>query len=115
MTEKVQLFLNDLDRAMVELDVNTLDNMMCEDAVLQHITGYLQPKKEWLEQVAVDNFNYREVYSENLDVTIIDEKIEVDYDWTIIGNNKWEFRNTFTLVEVDGDLKWTGRNYLRFR
>lgn len=108
-------FLNRLDNAMVARNVRKLDRMMEENAILQHIIGYLQPKHEWLDEVAVDYFTYREIYSENFDIKIVEDVAVVEYDWTIIGNSHWSFRNLMTL-RYDGEiLKWIGQNKLWFR
>lgn len=113
--QEVREFLNQLDNAMVARDVVKLDSMMEEDAILQHITGYLQAKHEWLEQVEVDYFTYREIYSENFDIKIVEDVAVVEYDWTIIGNSHWSFRNLMTLHFNGEKLKWSGRNKLWFR
>ncbi len=115
MEQQIKQFLNDLDQAMVELDTNKLDYLLANDAILQHITGYLQPKEEWLSAVAVDYFNYRQVSSENISVQQVDDLYVVTYDWTIIGNSRWPFRNRLTLKEVNGQLQWTGQNNLNYR
>lgn len=108
-------FLNTLSTAMVARDIETLDAIMEDDAVLQHITGYLQPKDEWLAQVAVDYFTYREISIDNVDVEFGNNMCYVEYDSTIVGNSRWPFRNRVTL-KFDGEsLKWTGCNQLWFR
>lgn len=108
-------FLNKFDQVMVELDVKTLDKLMNDNAVLQHITGYLQPKSEWLEQVKVDYFTYRHVKSTNFKFNFKRNKCVVEYDWTIIGNSHWEFKNIVTL-NFDGEkIKCHGTNQLCFR
>lgn len=109
-------FLNSFDQAMVKLDVNALNDMMEEDAILQHITGYLQPKHEWLSEVKVDAFTYREVYSDNFEFEFSgSSECIVEYDWTIIGNSRWPFRNRITLIYDGVSIKWAGRNQLWFR
>lgn len=101
---------------MVELDIATLNEMMTDDAMLQHITGYLQPKEEWLREVEVDAFTYRTVYSDNFEFEFIgSSKCIVEYDWTIIGNSQWLFRNRMKLIYDGENIKWNSRNHLWFR
>lgn len=109
-------FLHKLDQAMVELNISALDEMMAANAVLQHITGYLQPKNEWLKEVEVDAFTYREVSSDNFEFKFNgSNECVVEYDWTIIGNSHWQFRNRIKLVYDGTTIKWDGRNHLWFR
>lgn len=111
----VQKFLNDLADAMVSRDVDKLDGMLSDNAVLQHITGYLQPKQEWLDQVQLDYFTYREIYIDEIDITYFGDECVVEYNSTIIGNSRWEFRNRVSLKIEDEKLKWSGENRLWFR
>lgn len=55
-------------RAMVEGDTDSLDELLDEDFTLTHMTGYVQPKREWLAQIRDGHFDYHGV--EEKDVTV---------------------------------------------
>ncbi|MFV0287823.1 MAG: nuclear transport factor 2 family protein [Mycoplasmatales bacterium] len=117
LEKKVEMFMTDLGQAMVERDIKVLDELLDDDACLQHITGYIQPKAEWLAQVKVDYFTYRKVEYQNIQIMDINNQglISIKVDWTITGNSVWPFAAIFYLKEVDGKLKWQGTNKLSYR
>ncbi len=43
---------------MVEGDTTTLEGLLAEDFTLSHMTGYVQPKAEWLAQMCQGRFVY---------------------------------------------------------
>ena len=49
--QKILSIYKRIDDAMVNKDTKTLDNILDENYVLEHMTGYHQPKQEWLEQI----------------------------------------------------------------
>jgi hypothetical protein len=55
-------------RAMVEGDTDSLDELLDGDFTLSHMTGYVQPKGEWLAQIHDGQFDYHDV--EEKDVTV---------------------------------------------
>lgn len=117
LTRKVEIFLDNLGQAMVKRDIEALDKLLDDNACLQHITGYIQPKVEWLSQVSVDYFTYRKVEYKNIQIIEIsnEDLISIKVDWTITGNSVWPFAAIFYLKEVDGKLKWQGTNKLSYR
>ena len=50
-----------LCEAMVSGDVALLDGILAEDYTLTHMTGYVQPKAEWLEAVQTGEMQYLRV------------------------------------------------------
>ncbi|MFD7441232.1 nuclear transport factor 2 family protein [Streptomyces sp. NPDC059909] len=60
-------------RAMTDGDTDALDVLLGDGLTLTHITGYVQPKAEWLSQMRAGRFVYHEVVQKN--VTI---EVEVD-------------------------------------
>lgn len=54
--------------AMVEGDTDSLDALLGEDFTLTHMTGYVQPKWEWLAQIRDGHFDYHNV--EEKDVAV---------------------------------------------
>lgn len=47
--------------AMQRGDVHTLDQMLAAGFVLTHMTGYPQPKAEWLTQMSAGQFVYHRI------------------------------------------------------
>ncbi len=55
-------------QAMVDGDTDALDALLDPGFTLTHITGYEQPKAEWLSQMRAGQFAYHRV--EEVDVTV---------------------------------------------
>jgi ketosteroid isomerase-like protein len=55
-------------RAMVAGDADALGALLAEDFTLVHMTGYRQPKTEWLADVASGAMTYHSI--EDIDVTV---------------------------------------------
>lgn len=49
--QKILAVYQRIDDAMVNIDTETLDNVLDDNYVLVHMTGYKQGKQEWLEQI----------------------------------------------------------------
>ncbi len=47
--------------AMAGHDVNALGALLTEDFTLTHITGYVQPRSEWLSEMAAGQFRYHTI------------------------------------------------------
>lgn len=47
--------------AMLEGDTATLDDLLAEEFTLTHMTGYVQPKAEWLAQMRQGRFVYHSI------------------------------------------------------
>lgn len=53
--------------AMVDADVSELGDLLGPDFTLTHMTGYLQPKSEWLDDIATGQMTYHSI--QNVDIT----------------------------------------------
>ncbi|WP_331750030.1 nuclear transport factor 2 family protein (plasmid) [Streptomyces longwoodensis] len=51
--------------AMVEGDTAALGDLLAEDFTLTHMTGYVQPKAEWLAQMGQGRFVYHSIREED--------------------------------------------------
>ncbi|WP_192582888.1 nuclear transport factor 2 family protein [Streptomyces albicerus] len=58
-------------RAMTDGDTDALDDLLADGSTLTHMTGYVQPKQEWLAQMREGRFDYH---------SIVDLDVEVDGD-----------------------------------
>ena len=61
LEKEVMLVLEAYHSAMVGVSINVLDTLLDEAFTLTHITGYVQPRKEWLDVVRSGDFNYHEI------------------------------------------------------
>ena len=60
MTDKetiMQLY-SDENTAMVKKDINRLNEILASSMTLTHMTGYVQPKLEWIDQIQNDEMQY---------------------------------------------------------
>lgn len=66
----VQLY-RDENEAMVKKDINKLNEILAEDMKLTHMTGYVQPKLEWIDQIQNDEMQYFESEEDNITDIVI--------------------------------------------
>ncbi|MFJ1806743.1 MULTISPECIES: nuclear transport factor 2 family protein [unclassified Streptomyces] len=57
-------------RAMTDGDTDALDDLLDDGFTLTHITGYQQPKTEWLSQMRAGQFVYHGVIEKNVAVDV---------------------------------------------
>jgi hypothetical protein len=56
--QKILAVYQQIDEAMVNKDTDTLEHILDDNYVLVHITGYHQPKREWLKQIDNEQMKY---------------------------------------------------------
>ena len=57
-------------RAMADGDTDALDDLLDDGFTLTHITGYQQPKAEWLSQMRAGQFVYHHVIEKDVTVAV---------------------------------------------
>lgn len=57
-------------RAMADGDTDALDDLLDDGFTLTHITGYQQPKAEWLSQMRAGQFVYHSVIEKTVTVDV---------------------------------------------
>lgn len=85
MTDKeaiIQLY-RDENTAMVAKDINKLNQILATSMKLTHMTGYVQPKLEWIDQIQNEEMQY---FSSKEDA-IKDIKIDGDKA-SLVGQNR---------------------------
>lgn len=60
--------------AMIAGDIDALVIMLDDHFTLTHITGYIQPKTEWLTQMQEGQFIYYQIKGQSSAITIIDHQ-----------------------------------------
>ena len=100
-TDEVQVLavVRQLAQLMIKKDTAAMNRILDENYTLTHMTGYVQPKAEWFDEVTKESMKY---YSEN----------EVHHSVTVNGNNAtvtmqnlvdariWGSRNTWHLQQI---------------
>ncbi|MFD9445159.1 nuclear transport factor 2 family protein [Streptomyces sp. NPDC060006] len=70
-------------RAMTDGDADALDDLLADGSTLTHMTGYVQPKQEWLAQMREGRFDYHSIVDPDPDPDPdpdLDLDVEVDGD-----------------------------------
>ena len=113
MTDKeaiIDLYRHE-NKAMVDKDIVTLNQILAPTMQLTHMTGYVQPKLEWIDQIQNGQMKYFSSVEEN----IKDIKIDGNHA-SLIGQNKvkasiwgsgvatWPLQMKVNFTKVDG--KW---------
>lgn len=106
--QQIDALYREMYRAMIAKDTAALDTVLDEQAVLVHMTGMRQPKREYIRAIAGGTLNY---YHADVDETII----HVDGDKATMtgrsrvnaavfggGRNTWRLQLECTLVRTDG-------------
>lgn len=57
-------------RAMVDGDTEVLAELLTEDFSPTHMTGYFQPKQEWLAQMRAGKFDYHDAQERSVSLQI---------------------------------------------
>ncbi len=75
------------NKAMVDKDINTLNKILAPGMTLTHMTGYVQPKEEWLSQIQSEEMKYYSSKEENI------KDIQIDGDKaSFVGQNRVKAR-----------------------
>lgn len=113
--QQIRQVWTDFSRAMVQGDTKTLESLMGDQFTLTHITGYVQPKAEWLSQVKSGYFDYHQITQKELTVkvkgntaTLISKAL---FNVTIGGGRgNWNLQSTLNFVQEGS--KWIVASYV---
>jgi ketosteroid isomerase-like protein len=94
--QKILAVYQRIDDAMVNKDTDTLDNILEDNYVLVHITGYHQGKQEWLEQIENEEMKYFKTMPQKTTITIDGTTAILICD-TRIDARIYGFRNTWSM------------------
>ena len=78
MTDKeaiIELYRQE-NQAMVDKDIVKLNEILAPSMELRHMTGYQQPKLEWIDQIQNGEMKYFSSVEENIEDVKIDGKSE---------------------------------------
>ena len=94
--QKILAFFNRMNEAMVQKDIETLSNILGDDYVLVHMTGYQQSKKEWIEQIEREEMKYFKTMPQKTTITIEGNRAILLCD-TKIDARIYGFRKTWSM------------------
>lgn len=88
-----------LTELMIAKDLKGLNNLLDKDFTLTHITGYLQPKAEWLKEIETESMKYYSFKPVNRKIEINENKAEV-IQQNILDARIWGTRNHWHLQQI---------------
>jgi hypothetical protein len=91
--------------AMVAGDADALGRMLAEGFTLTHMTGYRQPKEEWLTDIRIGAMTYHAVNDVDLTVEVDPPVVTVRTRTEATmwgGHGIWHLQLRFRFVFVDG-------------
>jgi ketosteroid isomerase-like protein len=94
--QKILAVYQQIDDAMVNKDTLCLANILDDNYVLVHTTGYHQPKQEWLEQIDNEQMKYFKTMPQKTTITIDGNTATLICD-TKIDARIYGFRNTWSM------------------
>jgi ketosteroid isomerase-like protein len=107
--QKILAIYQQIDAAMVNKDTQGLENILDDNYVLVHMTGYHQPKREWLEQIDNEHMKYYKTMPQKTTITIEGNTATLICD-TKIDARIYGFRTTWSMkMEMHFDKR--GENW----
>jgi len=94
-------------QAMLAADVDRLSDLLADDFTAVHITGYEQPKADWLEQIRTGEMAYHDVQEQSA-AAVIDGDTAVltsrNLVTATIGGSRgtWPLESTTNYTRIDG-------------
>jgi hypothetical protein len=83
-------------RGMLERDTALLDDLLADDYTLTHMTGHVQPKREWLEQIDSGRMRYHSARPQSTSVDL-DGATAVLVGRDVVDATIWGSRSTWNL------------------
>lgn len=89
-------------------DTDALDDLLDDDFTLSHITGYVQPKAEWLAQMPAGQFIYHAVQHKSATVDGTNMRVRlvgrIVTDATVYGTRAtWRLKLTMDYIRAGDD------------
>lgn len=97
-TAEVYNMVQQLARVMIARDTAAMTSILDKDFTLTHITGYVQPKAEWLSEVARESMKYYSVQELNHTININGNIADVTTR-NMVDARIWGSRNTWRLQQ----------------
>ena len=68
--QKILAVFNQINDAMINKDIETLNTILSDDYASVHMTGYKQSKQDWLEQIENEEMKYFNTLPQKTTITI---------------------------------------------
>jgi ketosteroid isomerase-like protein len=94
--QKILAVFNQINDAMINKDIETLNTILSDDYASVHMTGYKQSKQEWLEQIENEEMKYFNTLPQKTTITIDGNTAILICD-TKIDARIYGFRNTWSM------------------
>ena len=100
----------DFQDAMIEKDSDKLNEIICDNYTLTHMSGKTQTKQEFIDEIMDGTLNYFKSTIDNPDITILEDnkavfKADVTLDAKVYGmKGTWTLHSRQTMEKIDG--KW---------
>ena len=94
-------------QAMVDGDTAALGELLTTDFSLTHMTGYFQPKQEWLAEMRAGQFRYHDAQERELALTLDGDSARlvgrIVTGATVYGTRaRWRLQLTMDFTRTDG-------------
>ena len=105
---QIEALYKQMYRAMIAKDIETLGSLLDENAVLIHMTGTRQPKREYLRAIKDGTLNYYSVEDEEIIINVDGGKATMTGRSRVNaavyggGRHTWRLQIKSTLVRKDG-------------
>ena len=87
-----------LAKLMITRDTTELNKILDKDFTLTHMTGYVQPKEEWLHEIAKESMKYYSTREVNHTIKVNGNFAEVMIQ-SMVDAKIWGSRNTWRLQQ----------------
>lgn len=82
MNDEILQVYRDYNRAMAADDVTALASLLAPDFTLTHMTGYVQPRAEWLQEISAGTMHYFSSVEDHVRMT------STTTGWQVVGQNR---------------------------
>lgn len=96
--ESVMEVVRKLSDCMIARDTVSMSKILDKDFTLTHMTGYVQPKAEWLKEVARESMKYYSAKEVSHTIKVTGNHAEVMIQ-SLVDARIWGSRNTWRLQQ----------------
>ncbi|AKP66002.1 hypothetical protein ABN16_05070 [Levilactobacillus koreensis] len=108
INDEILKLYRDYNDAMAADDTVALDRLLAPDFTLTHMTGYVQPRAEWLRELRLGTMHYFSSIEDHVEMTA------TAAGWRVVGQNRvtasihgsgkyaWPLNTVMVVEQVDG-------------
>ena len=106
--QQIEALYKQMYRAMIAKDIETLGTLLDENAVLIHMTGTRQPKREYLRAIKDGTLNYNSVEDDEIIIDVNGDRATMTgrsrVNAAVYGGARhtWRLQIKSTLIKKDG-------------